>query len=287
VEEGAHLFIKCDHVKEVWRGLGLEDVRRELVMSNSVLHALDIVWKAPVETRVLILTLWWLWWCNRNKLREGHKILEAAAVAHQTRCYVAEYMEILGKKEKDKTCEQTTWIAPTEDVLKFNIGGAFTMGHDHAGWGVVARGHRGKVVAANAGRSEHVSDAFHAELSAVVQAVRLAEYLGAVHTVLETDSQLLMSALNRREADVSPLGVIIDELKFQISTTFTSCDTVFCKREFNRPAHELASIGWSCDAQIKLRLSFSKKRRVSKRSNSTARRLYTGKVPELQQFSND
>jgi ribonuclease HI len=103
-------------------------------------------------------------------------------------------------------------------------------------------------VAATAGRSEYVSDAFHAELCAAVQAVRLAEYLGAINVVLETDSQLLMLAFNRRDADVSPLGLIIEELKFQIRTTFTSCDTVFCKREFNRPAHELASMGWSCKA---------------------------------------
>jgi hypothetical protein len=50
-------------------------------------------------------------------------------------------MEILGKKEKDKTREQTTWTAPEQDVLKLNIYGAFTTGHSHAGWGVVARYH--------------------------------------------------------------------------------------------------------------------------------------------------
>jgi hypothetical protein len=214
VEEGAHLFIKCEHVMGAWRELGLEDVRMELAMSTSVLHALDIIWKTPVVTRLQIMTLWWLWWSNRNKLREGDITLDAAAVAHQARFYVAEYMEILGKKEKDKTREQTIWTAPDQDVLKFNIDGAFSKGHNHAGWGVVVRDHRGDVVAATAGQSEYVSDAFHAELCAAVQAVRLAEYLGAINVVLETDSQLLMLALNRRDANVSPLGLIIDELKF-------------------------------------------------------------------------
>jgi hypothetical protein len=36
--------------------------------------------------------------CNRNNLREGDKTLEAATLAHQTRCYVAQYMKIQGKK---------------------------------------------------------------------------------------------------------------------------------------------------------------------------------------------
>jgi hypothetical protein len=64
---------------------------------------------------------------------------------------------------------------------------------------------------------------------------------------METDSQLLMLALNRREADASAQALILDELKFQIRTNFSFCDVVACKREFNRPVHELARIGWSCD----------------------------------------
>jgi ribonuclease HI len=59
------------------------------------------------------------------------------------------------------------------------------------------------VVAAAAGRSENIADAFHAELSAAVQAIQLAEDLGVIRVVLETVSQLLMMALNKREADAS------------------------------------------------------------------------------------
>jgi hypothetical protein len=183
--------------------------------------------------RVQILTFWWLWWCNRNKLREGEKPLEAASIAHKTRCCAIEYMEILGSKSKNKTNKITKWKPPGLDVLKFNTDGAFTPGENEAGWGVIVRDHRGEVVAATAGRSEHISDAFHVELTAVVQAVRLAEQLGAIHVVLETDSQLLMAALNNRQADASPLGVIIDDLKFQIRTSFSSCAILACKRELN------------------------------------------------------
>jgi hypothetical protein len=41
--------------------------------------------------------------------------------------------------------------------------------------------------------------------------------------------------------------VIIDDLKFQIRTSFSFCAILACKRELNRPAHELAKLGWSCD----------------------------------------
>jgi ribonuclease HI len=247
LEEGAHLFVKCKHVKEGWRCLGLEDMRRELAGTISIVHALDIIWRCPMETRVQIFTFWWSWWSNRNKLREGEKTITAAATAHQARCSALEYIEVLGKKSSDKHQEQIAWMPPDHDVLKFNIDGAFTPGHNIAGWGVIVRNHRGEVVAAMAGRSEYIADAFQAELTAAVKAIQLAEHLGVIHAVLETDSELLMLALNNRKTDASAQALILDELKFQIRTNFSFCNVVACKREFNRPAHELARIGWSCD----------------------------------------
>jgi hypothetical protein len=39
--------------------------------------------------------------------------------------------------------------------------------------------------------------------------------------------------------------VLINDLKIKLRTYFYTFDVVYCKREFNRPAHELARIGWS------------------------------------------
>jgi ribonuclease HI len=117
---------------------------------------------------------------------------------------------------------------------------------------VIARDHKGDVVAATAGRRDNVTDAFQAELMAAVEAFCLAEHLGAIRVVLETDSQLLMLALNRREPDASPQAMIIDDLKFQIRTNYSFCEVVACKRELNKLAHELARIGWSCDVNVPL-----------------------------------
>jgi ribonuclease HI len=111
---------------------------------------------------------------------------------------------------------------------------------------LLSRDHRDEVVAAITGRTKHVSDAFHGELTAAVQALRLVEHLGAIRIILESDSQLLINALNSRQANSSSLGVIIDELRFEISTIFSSCNVIWCKRELNRLAHELPRIVRSC-----------------------------------------
>ena len=146
---------------------------------------------------------------------------------------------------EDKAQEVIKWKPPNPDVLKFNTDGAYTPGNNHVGWGVIVRDHQGETVAASAGCTEHIFDAFRAELNTVVQEVRMAGQLGAINAVMETNSQLLMLALNNRCVVASSVGLIIDDLKFHSSTIF-SCDVVACKRESNQPAHKLATIGWSC-----------------------------------------
>jgi ribonuclease HI len=135
---------------------------------------------------------------------------------------------------------QTRWKAPKSHVIKFHFDGAFKLGHDHAGWGVLARDLHGNVVAVVAGRTENVADAFHAEVCAAGKVIRFAESLGTLHIVLETDSELLMLTMNRQGADLCPVGVAIDDLKAQLRISFSSYDVISCKRDFNRPAHKLA-----------------------------------------------
>jgi hypothetical protein len=88
----------------------------------------------------------------------------------------------------------------------------------------LTRDHHGDVVATIAGRTENVADAFHDEVCAAGQAIRLAESLGTIHI----DSELLMLALNQRGADLSPFGVAIDDLKAQLCTSFSSYDVISC-----------------------------------------------------------
>ena len=61
------------------------------------------------------------------------------------------------------------WSPPPEDMIKFNVDGAFIEDGMQGGWGVVARDHTGEVVAARAGRVDHAADAFSTELVAVIK----------------------------------------------------------------------------------------------------------------------
>jgi ribonuclease HI len=82
-----------------------------------------------------------------------------------------------------------------------------------------------------AGRDADVTDAYSAELQAMIRAVEIAVDLGAIRVVFETDSQLLTLALNRRGPDFSQLAARLHDLKIQLRTWFSCSNVKACRRD--------------------------------------------------------
>ncbi|KAI4987321.1 hypothetical protein ZWY2020_020121 [Hordeum vulgare] len=240
-EDGGHLLIKCKYAKVVWRALELEKERRDLQEIPSVYRALDYIWNLSEIKRMHILTFWWLWWSNRNKLREGELPEPAEEVARRSRANVLEYMQIFSAPKPGKC--PTRWRPPPGDMIKINADGSFIPGQDNSGWGVVARDATGEVIAARAGRQDHVQNAFAAEVYALSHAISLGADLGLVKVIFETDSMLLMKAMDLARVDVSAYAVVIEDLKYQLKIWFSKHKITVCRRKANFAAHQLASIG--------------------------------------------
>lgn len=235
-EDGAHLFIKCKCVKEGWRELALEKERMELEGITSVHAMFDYLWGLDEGKR--------LWWSNRNKLREGELPHEATDVAQKTRYSVLEYQHIFMTPPKKVPLDK--WKPPDGDMIKINLDGSFVPGEDVAGWGVVARTADGNIVGARAGRQENVRDAFPAETYALSHVVSFAADLGIVRVILETDSQLLLEAMDLHKSDSSAYAAIIEDTKYQLKMWFSHHVILVCRRTANSVAHELASMGRLC-----------------------------------------
>lgn len=243
-EDGGHLFIRCKWAKEIWRGLGLDGERMRLEKITSVHEMLDQVWKLDENQRVLIFVFWWQWWNQRNNVCEGKLPLPAPEIIRRIRSTTLEYEQIFAPGKRNITLAK--WEPPEDDTLKFNMDGAFVAGQSMIGWGVVARGADGHVVVAHAGRHDQVTDAFGAEVNALNVAISTATEMGATRVAFETDSQLLVDAMNMRIADSSPYAAIIEDLKFQIKMWFAKCRVTHYRRSANSVAHELAQIGRMC-----------------------------------------
>ncbi|XP_073363555.1 uncharacterized protein [Aegilops tauschii subsp. strangulata] len=207
---GAHLFVKCKAVKEVWRDLSLEKERMELE-------------------------------------REGRR--DAGDVRGRGEENEEQRLGILPGLCTSRGCsrEICVWIPPPNDKIKLNIDGSHMPDETHAGWGVVARDAAGTILGARAGRKEFVPDAFAAEVHAMADAVSFAADMGMLRVIFETDCQLLAEAMDLGKVDSSAYSAIIEDTKLQLKLWFSHHEIMFCKRHVNSVADELAKLGRLCD----------------------------------------
>ncbi|KAE8816287.1 Glutamyl-tRNA reductase 1, chloroplastic [Hordeum vulgare] len=162
-------------------------------------------------------------------------------IASSTRCNVLEYLQIYTPQPK-KIAEEK-WRPPGDDMVKINLDGSHVPGESHAGWGVVARTLEGNIICARAGRQENVNDAFAAKVLAMSHAVTLAADTGIINVEFETDSQLLLEALDMNKVDSWAYAAIIEDTKYQLKMWFSRHVITVCRRFRNVVAHELASVG--------------------------------------------
>ena len=101
-EAGVHLFIKCKHVKQAWRELGMEEERSKLEEFTSVRAMLDALWGFSENRWVIVITLWWHWWNIRNKIREGELAPGVFETIKRMRCSALEYEERFVPNKKDR-----------------------------------------------------------------------------------------------------------------------------------------------------------------------------------------
>jgi hypothetical protein len=129
----------------------LSVMRLKLKHLESARQTLDVIWELPERDRLRILSFWWKWWNNRNKIREGETPIAGVELLRRVASQTEEYLELLGKNKR-KESDREKWRPPIEGHLKLNSDAAYNPGDSYATWGVVVRDHQGDLVAARAGR---------------------------------------------------------------------------------------------------------------------------------------
>jgi hypothetical protein len=58
---------------------------------------MDVIWELSERQRVQILTGWWHWWNNRNKLREGELPITTDEIVRRAVSQTDEYLKLFKK----------------------------------------------------------------------------------------------------------------------------------------------------------------------------------------------
>lgn len=165
-EEGGHLFFGCKSVRPIWQLLGLEQTREELCKTGSAKEAVRLILELDENVRLLLVTLLWHWWLERNRVRDGERRMEPTQLACIVRKNTDEFPTIGRPSSDSGTRIRKRWERPRADVLKINCDGAFRSETSAGSCGFVIRDAAGQVIRIGAGSWSHLMDALHAELLA-------------------------------------------------------------------------------------------------------------------------
>jgi hypothetical protein len=211
-ESGCHLFFGCKHVKSVWQEIQKEQIRTLLVDKQSAREVIRCILNMEEKVQILVITLLYNWWMERNRVREREKRRNASTLAALISNQATEFLLIGRKEVAHAPRQQQHWRRPNCDVLKINSDGAFVAASGEGGWGFVTRNDQGDVVKAGAGRKEFLMDALHSEMVACLMGVQTAVEMGITKVQIEIDSMLLKLALDSNTFELAATGGIVFEI---------------------------------------------------------------------------
>ena len=147
--------------------------------------------------------------------------------------------EASGMQVRSNGTRGNIWQAPQASFVEVNFDGAVFGDLNKSSFGVVIRDNNGAVLASC---SEKLSQAYKAEETkalAARKALMFAHELGFQRVILEGDALGLIQALKSQEQNLSPLGLLVEDVKVY-SNHFQRVLYSHVKRNGNSVAHSLA-----------------------------------------------
>ncbi|CAN1842196.1 hypothetical protein LINPERHAP1_LOCUS36775 [Linum perenne] len=136
------------------------------------------------------------------------------------------------------------WHPPHPNELKCNVDVAYQSREQRWGWGAAIRNHAGSLVAYRTGWTRGQPEVREGEARGLLDALYWAVRSQLHQVVFEVDSQVVASAVNGQESNLTEFGVIIDGCRL-ILLANPGYEVVFVRRNRNVVAHELARRSFS------------------------------------------
>jgi ribonuclease HI len=242
-EDGCHLFLRCKAAKEIWRSIGMEEIRNDLIQCNGPQEMISHVLQLTRSHKLLVLALLWWRWKDRNRVVAGEKPNTKISLIHLIRNTAHDFDQFCTKEQMKQPKPPQVWTTPLGDELKLNTDGSFCHENHTGGWGFVVRNSDGFAMGAGVGSLYYVYDTLHAEAAACLAGLQWAQSWSIGTIQVETDSQKLVEAIKTNVHDLSVSGHLFREIKFLARLNFSSFSIKYCSRACNKVADALATYG--------------------------------------------
>jgi hypothetical protein len=112
LEDGGHLFFKCKLVKKLWRELCMEEQRCCLAVKTSAKEVVAHILQMEEKLQLKVVLLLWLWWTERNVVREGERMRTAADLAYVINKNTEEFLKLHKKSAAELITSRKQWSKP-------------------------------------------------------------------------------------------------------------------------------------------------------------------------------
>ena len=159
------------------------------------------------------MVVWSLWNC-RNNLRLGKKAELLTHLMQQAKQRLGDFQHHNTARVEPVGHPPTSWQPPGPLQYKVNVDGALFEADNTASLGVVIRNEHGQVMASLFKHILLPPTVLEVEALAVRRGLELAVKMGFRNIVLESDSQILITALREGSYSLSSFGHMVQDIKF-------------------------------------------------------------------------
>ena len=184
------------------------------------------------------------WWCGPYGLGEtifrlGKNAENLDHLLQRARERVSEFSHHNTARGAPGGSQITSWQPLGPGQYKVNVDGALFATENTVGLGVVIRDKHGQVMVSLSERIPLPSTVIEVEALAARQGMELAVETSFRNIVLESDSQILITALREDSYSLASFGHLVKDIQF-IASYLSSINYTHVRRQCNGLAHSLA-----------------------------------------------
>ncbi|CAJ2667453.1 unnamed protein product [Trifolium pratense] len=250
-EDSRHVLFDCEESKNCWNVAGLYDViTGRLNQYNDAKEVIfDICSKESKDVAGRVAMTIWLIWNNRNQWIWNHEKRNALQLGVQASHMWNEWYEIQNfsssRGGEEQVQQQLQWVPPRQGWLKCNVDAGFHNDGRITSGGWCLRNERGQFIRAGSYWKNGAHSILEAEALALLEAMKAACTMNRQHITFESDSQLVVGAIQDANYNgASIFSIIISNIK-NLLLLNSNFEVKFVKRQANLVAHKLARVAKS------------------------------------------
>lgn len=241
METTSHLFLHCPIAVECWR---LSALLLPSLNGDDIIQWIEaLIMGNNSEAIQLSCVILWSLWKNRNDVIWKNLRKWPSAIVNLAGSFLAQWQHaqilINGDLLSDQNSGVVSWCKPACGWLKCNVDGAVFSSESKLGFGMVLRNSEGTMIAARCGSILGPADSVLAEAVSFREALSWLKRLGASQVIVESDSSMLIQAIQASSSSPNYVGLVVNECK-DLVASIVDCRIYFVRRSANSVAHLLA-----------------------------------------------